>query len=134
MLRLAPLPSTKGCILLALFAYSLVAIWGFMLDSVLEFWLLAWMIAMVQGGSQALSRSLYASLAPPEKSGEFFGLFSVMAKFSSFLGPLVFATAVAWFGSSRPAILSILLFFVIGGALLQRVKTDAPAHPTSENP
>jgi MFS transporter, UMF1 family len=98
-----------------------IAIWGFAIKSAFEFWFLAWMIAVVLGGSQALSRSLYASMAPASRSGEFFGLFSVMEKFSAMLGPLMFAGAVALFGSSRPGILSLIVLFVIGGFLLMRV-------------
>jgi len=112
---------TRRSILLSLIVYSVIAIWGFFLDSAVEFWLLAWMVAIVQGGSQALSRSLYSSLAPAKKSGEFFGLYGVMEKFSAVLGPLIFALAVAIFGSSRPAVISLILFFIVGGVLLMRV-------------
>jgi UMF1 family MFS transporter len=104
-----------------LIIYAIVAIWGFFLNSVIEFWFLALMVATVQGGSQALSRSLYASLSPAAKSGEFFGLFGVMEKFSAIAGPLLFAIAVQIFGSSRPAILSLILFFFVGIILLLRV-------------
>ncbi len=117
--------NTKRGILLALLIYSVIAVWGFILRSTVEFWFLAWMVAMVQGGSQALSRSLYAALSPASKSGEFFGLFGVMEKFSAFLGPLIFALAAATFGSSRPAILALIAFFVLGGFLLARVNVDA---------
>lgn len=116
---------TKNSILLALVFYSVIAMWGFVLRSPIEFWFLAWLVAIVQGGSQALSRSLYAALSPASKSGEFFGLFGVMEKFSSFLGPLIFALAVALFGSSRPAILALISFFIIGGYLLTRVDVEA---------
>jgi MFS family permease len=115
---------TRRSILLALVVYSIVAIWGFFLNSVVEFWFLAWMVAVVQGGSQALSRSLYASLSPASKSGEFFGLFGIMEKFSAFIGPLLFAAAAAIFGSSRPAILSLILIFFLGGYLLTRVNIE----------
>jgi UMF1 family MFS transporter len=118
---LAERMDTKRSILLALVVYSVIAIWGFFLDSVVEFWFLAWMVAMVQGGSQALSRSMYASMSPASKSGEFFGLFGVMEKFSAVIGPLIFASAGVLFGSSRPAVLSIIVFFVAGGYLLSRV-------------
>jgi UMF1 family MFS transporter len=118
---LAEKMDTKNSILLSLVVYSAIAIWGFFLDSVVEFWFLAWMVAVVQGGSQALSRSLFASMAPASKSGEFFGLFGVLEKFSAILGPLVFAYAAITFGSSRPAILSIIAFFIVGGLLLTRV-------------
>jgi UMF1 family MFS transporter len=79
---------------------------------------------MVQGGSQALSRSLYAAMSPASKSGEFFGLFGVMEKFSAFIGPLIFALAAATFGSSRPAILALIAFFIVGGFLLTRVNVE----------
>ena len=112
---------TKRSIMIALVAYAIVAVWGFLLNSVIEFWFLAWMVAVVQGGSQALSRSLYASMSPTALSGEFFGLFSIMSKFASFLSPLVFALAVALFDSSRPGILSLIIFFLIGIYLLTKV-------------
>lgn len=112
---------TRGSILLALTVYGVIAAWGFFVDSTIEFWCLAWMVAIVQGGSQALSRSLYSSMSPKSKSGEFFGFYGVMEKFSSMIGPLIFAGAVAAFGSSRPAIISLIVFFIIGGYLLARV-------------
>lgn len=115
---------TKRTILLALAVYAVIAIWGFFLDTVIEFWFIAWMVAIVQGGSQALSRSLYASMSPASMSGEFFGFFSIMAKFSAFIGPVVFAGAIALFGSSRPAVLAVVGFFVVGGCLLGRVDVD----------
>ncbi len=115
---------TRGSILLALLVYVVIATWGYFLNSVIEFWFLAWMVAIVQGGSQALSRSLYASMSPAAKSGEFFGFFSIMAKFSAILGPLVFSAAVSIFASSRPAILSIVVFFVVGGWLLRGVDAN----------
>jgi MFS family permease len=119
--RLAETIDTKRGILLALLVYAVIAIWGFFLDSVIEFWFLAWMVAVVQGGSQALSRSLFSSMSPASKSGEFFGLFGIMEKFSAILGPLVFAWAATTFNNSRPAVLSLILFFIVGGFLLTRV-------------
>ncbi len=90
----------------------------------MEFWFLAWMVAIVQGGSQALSRSLYAAMSPAAKSGEFFGLFGVMEKFSAIIGPTLFATAGILFGSSRPAVLSLIVLFILGGWLLTRVNVE----------
>ena len=113
--------TTKRTIILALVVYSAIAVWGFFLDSVIEFWFLAFMVAVVQGGSQALSRSLYASMTPKALSGEFFGFFSVMSKFSAIIGPLLFVGAVTVFGSSRPAVLGLIVFFVVGIYLLTRV-------------
>jgi MFS-type transporter involved in bile tolerance (Atg22 family) len=121
---LADKMNTKNSILLTLVVYAAIAIWGFFLDSVIEFWFLAWMVAVVQGGSQALSRSLFASMSPSTKSGEFFGLFGIMEKFSTILGPLVFAWAATTFGNSRPAILTLIAFFILGGYLLTRVNVE----------
>ncbi len=119
--RLAETFNTQRSILLALIVYAIIAVWGFFINSVVEFWFLAWMVAIVQGGSQALGRSLYASLSPASKSGEFFGLFGIMEKFSAILGPLFFALAGTIFGSSRPAVLSLIALFIVGGFILTRV-------------
>ncbi len=115
---------TRRSILIALLIYTIVAIWGYFINSVIEFWFLAWMVAVVQGGSQALSRSLFSSMAPAAKSGEFFGLYGIMEKFSAIVGPLVFAWAATTFDSSRPAILSLIIFFIVGGYLLTRVDIE----------
>ncbi len=131
-LGLANWLDTRRSILLSLVIYSIVAFWGFILDATLEFWMLALMVAMVQGGSQALSRSLYASLCPTAKSGEFFGFYAIMEKFSSIIGPLIFAFAGIALGSSRPAILSLILLFLLGGYLLSRVDIAAGQRLASE--
>jgi UMF1 family MFS transporter len=122
--RLADKMNTKRSLLLALFVYSVIAVWGFFLDSVVEFWCLAWLVACVQGGSQALTRSLFSTLVPAPKSGEFFGLFGIMEKAATFTGPLLFAAAGAIFGSSRPAVLSLIVFFIVGMILLLRVDVE----------
>jgi UMF1 family MFS transporter len=123
--RLADKMNTKRSLLLALFVYSVIAVWGFFLDSVIEFWCLAWLVACVQGGSQALTRSLFSTLVPAPKSGEFFGLFGIMEKAATFTGPLLFAAAGAIFGSSRPAVLSLIVFFIVGMILLLRVDVES---------
>jgi UMF1 family MFS transporter len=122
--RLSERMNTKRSLLLALFVYSVIAVWGFFLDSVIEFWCLAWLVACVQGGSQALTRSLFSTLVPAPKSGEFFGLFGIMEKAATFIGPLLFAAAGTIFGSSRPAVLSLIVFFVVGMILLLRVDVE----------
>jgi len=121
---LAGILNTKRSILLALTFYAVIAVWAFFLNSVIEFWFLAWMVAVVQGGSQALSRSLFAAMSPASKSGEFFGLYGIMEKFSAIIGPLIFASVGILFGSSRPAVLSLIVIFVLGGYLLARVNVD----------
>ncbi len=116
--------TTKGAITIALVAYCVIAVWGFALDSVVEFWFLAWLVAVCQGGSQALSRSLFTRLIPERRSGEFFGFFSVVSKFASFISPLIFVVSVTIFDSSRPAVLSLAILFIAGIYLLRSVDVD----------
>ena len=111
----------KRAIFVALFVYMGVSVLGYFMTSVLHFYVLAIVVGMVQGGSQALSRSLFASLIPLHKSSEFFGFFSVFEKFAGIAGPAVFAAMIWATGSSRNAILSIIGFFVVGALLLTRV-------------
>lgn len=111
----------KRCIFLGLLIYAVISVLGFYMKTATHFFILAGLVGMVQGGTQALSRSLFASLIPLHKSGEFFGFYSVFEKFSSILGPLVFAATIAVTGSSRNAILSVILFFIVGAALLSLV-------------
>jgi MFS-type transporter involved in bile tolerance (Atg22 family) len=113
--------TTKRAIILSLVVYAAIAVGGFILESEVEFWVLAWTVGVVQGGSQALSRSLYATMVPRSKSGEFFGFFAVMEKFSAIIGPFVFSTAGLLLGSSRYGILMLILFFLVGIFVLTRV-------------
>ena len=83
-----------------------------------DFYVLALMVASVQGGSQALSRSLFASMIPKARSSEFFGFFSIFEKFGADLGPAAFELASRTTGSSRSAILSVVVFFIAGAAVL----------------
>lgn len=115
----------KRCILLGLCAYALISIIGYFMQSARDFYVLAALVGTVQGGTQALSRSLFSSMVPVHKSGEFFGFYSVFEKFANVLGPLLFAATIAVTGSSRNAILGVIGFFVVGGALLLRVNVEA---------
>jgi UMF1 family MFS transporter len=76
------------------------------------------------GGTQALSRSLFASLIPKHKSAEFFSFFALSERFAGIVAPAVFAATIALTGSSRYAIVSVIIFFVVGGALLSRVDVE----------
>ncbi|MCI0573744.1 MAG: MFS transporter [Myxococcaceae bacterium] len=114
----------KRAILAGLVVYAGISILGYQMTSAAHFFALAALVGMVQGGTQALSRSLFASLIPRHKSGEFFGFFSVMEKAAGLLGPLTFSVSAALTGSSRNAILSVILFFVVGGWLLSRVRVE----------
>ncbi len=112
----------KRAIFIGLVVYAGISILGYYMRTAAHFVLLAAMVATVQGGTQALSRSLFASLIPTHKSGEFFGFYSVFEKFASIFGPLLFWVTIATTGSSRNAILSVILFFAIGALVLSRVR------------
>jgi UMF1 family MFS transporter len=85
---------------------------------------LAGMIALVQGGAQALSRSLYASMVPRDRSAEFFGLFAVCDRVAGVLGPLLFVSMIDVTGSTRVAVGSVAMFFVVGGLFLSFVNVE----------
>lgn len=108
----------KRSVLFGIAVYAGICIYAFRMESTTEFYILAILVGMVQGGTQSLSRSLFAALIPKHKSGEFFGFFSVFEKFGGIFGPLAFGLALRWSGSSRIAILSIIGFFIVGGAIL----------------
>jgi UMF1 family MFS transporter len=112
---------TKPAIFLGIGGYVLITFLGWRLQTSRDFLLLAALVGVVQGGTQALSRSLFARLIPRAKSGEFFGFFAIFEKFAGIFGPLLFSVAVYATRSSRAAILSTLVFFVAGGLLLARV-------------
>jgi len=105
--------------------YTVIVVLGYYMTTAVHFFALAILVGMVQGGTQALSRSLFASMIPKHKSSEFFAFFGVFERYAGILGPLIFATMVQATGESRNAILAVLGFFIIGGALLAFVDVDA---------
>ncbi len=114
----------KRSVFIGLAVYIGICVFAYGMTSAREFYVLAILVGLVQGGTQALSRSLFATLIPKHKSGEFFGFFSVFEKFGGILGPLVFAIVINQFDSSRLAILSVIVFFVVGAALLTLVNVE----------
>jgi len=108
----------KNGILLAIGVYIAVTIWAFWMDNVAEFYGLAIVVGLVQGGVQSLSRSFYARIIPANKSAEFFGFYNMLGKFAVVLGPLIMGLVGLITQDSRLAILSIIVLFIAGGALL----------------
>jgi UMF1 family MFS transporter len=106
---------------MALAVYVGISVLGYFMTAAWHFFVLAFLVATVQGGSQALSRSLFARMIPKHKSSEYFGFFSVFEKFAGVAGPALFALSVSLFGSSRVAVLSVILFFIAGALVLTRV-------------
>lgn len=115
----------KQAIWLSLVVYAGISVLGYFMTTAVHFYVLAILVGTVQGGSQALSRSLFASMVPRERSSEFFGFFAVTERTAGILGPLTFALAIAITGSSRGAILSVIAYFVIGALILSRVDIEA---------
>ena len=122
----------KRAIFLGLVVYAVISVLGYFMKNASHFYMLAGLVGMVQGGTQALSRSLFASMIPPHKSGEFFGFFSVFEKFAGIFGPLIFAGTIAATGSSRNAILSVIGFFAIGAIVLAFVDIDEGRRAAAE--
>ncbi len=114
----------KNAVLIGVTVYIGISVVAYAMDTVAEFYLLAGLIAMVQGGTQALSRSLFASMIPRHKAAEFFGFFSVFEKFAGIFGPFIFGVVLSLTGSLQGAILSVVLFFVVGGLVLLRVDVE----------
>jgi MFS transporter, UMF1 family len=114
----------KSAVFVGLAVYSLITVLGYFMHSATQFFALAILVGMVQGGTQALSRSLFASMIPRHKSSEFFAFFGVFERYAGILGPAIFAWVVEHSGTSRNAILSVVVFFVVGGALLTLVNVE----------
>jgi UMF1 family MFS transporter len=110
----------KG-IYISLAVYTLISILGYFMYQEWQFWVLGALVATVQGGSQALSRSMIGKMIPKSKSAQFYGFFSVFEKFASILGPLLFGVVSTLMGHSRLSIVSLIIFFAIGIFLLTKV-------------
>jgi UMF1 family MFS transporter len=123
---------TRRAIFVGIALYGVVSVLGYRLETATDFFLLAGLVGLVQGGTQALSRSLFASMVPRHRSSEFFGLFAVFEKFAGIFGPLIFAMVASTFDSSREAILSLITFFAAGALLLWRVDVAAGQRAADE--
>ncbi len=121
--RISPVIGIFVCIVV----YTLVTIYATLLTTSTEFFIMAAATGCVQGGIQALSRSYYGRLIPPERAGEFYGFYNMMGKFAAVLGPLLMGTTALVTGSSRIAILSIVILFAAGAALLRFSARQVPA-------
>jgi UMF1 family MFS transporter len=120
----------KQGILLAIVVYLLAIAWASRMETAAEFYALAVVIGLVQGGVQSLSRSLYARLIPPEQAGEFYGFYNMLGKFAAVIGPFLVGWVGIVSGSPRIGILSVGVLFLAGAVLLWRV--EVPAAPASE--
>lgn len=111
----------KRAVIVTLTGWSGVVIYAYFIHSATEYFVMGGIVGLVLGGSQAISRSFYASIIPEGASAEFFGFYSVVNKFSAVWGPFIFAIIRHWTGSSRNSILSLIFFFILGILLLSLV-------------
>lgn len=114
----------KRSIMLTLWVYMIVSVSAYFMNTAWHFYLLALAVGTVQGGAGALSRSLYGAMVPKSRSAEFFGFYSLSAKFAGIFGPMVFGVVSQLVGHSRFSIASVVFFFIVGAVLLKRVDVD----------
>jgi UMF1 family MFS transporter len=109
---------------ISLFVYMLIVVLGYFMTSALHFYILAFMVGLVQGGSQAIARSIFSQMVPAGRSAEFFGFLNVSSRFSSILGPFIFSLVSLLTGSARFGNLSLFLFFAVGILLLMGINLE----------
>ncbi|MEZ4600554.1 MAG: MFS transporter [Syntrophotaleaceae bacterium] len=114
----------RKAVYISLVLFILVTLYASRMSQNWQFWVLGLVVAIILGGSQSVSRSLYGALIPPEKSAEFFGFYAITGKFSSIIGPFTFALIADLTGSTRLAILLLTAFFVVGMILLATVDVE----------
>jgi UMF1 family MFS transporter len=127
--KLAYAIGTKRAVLVSLIIWSGVVIYGYgFLQNTRDAWVMAAIIGIVMGGSQALSRSLFSRMIPEGREASFFGLYEVSERGTSWLGPLIFGIVVAMTDSYRQALLSLIGLFLIGTIILYLTDTDRAIH------
>ncbi len=114
----------KNAVMVSLVLWSGVVIYGYFINSATQFFALGMVVGLVLGGTQALSRSFYGAMIPEQASAEFYGFFSVFSKFSAILGPFTFGLIKQITGTARLAIISIIVFFIVGLVLLAFVNEE----------
>ncbi|WP_462409796.1 MFS transporter [Neobacillus sp. Marseille-QA0830] len=130
--KLADHFKAKTMLLVGIFIYIVICTYAYFLKTVLDFWILAMLVATSQGGIQALSRSYFAKLVPKENANEFFGFYSIFYKFAAILGPFLVGVTAQLTGNTNSGVFSLVILFIIGGVLLLRVP-DAHSVPTSNS-
>jgi UMF1 family MFS transporter len=115
---------TKNSIMLGLFVYMVISVSGYFMETAIHFFILAFLVGTVQGGTQALSRSLFGTMLPKDKTAEFFGFYSMSSQLAGVIGPLVFAVVSQATGTSRLSIFSLIFFFITGALILSRVDVE----------
>lgn len=117
----------KGKVMLyfAIAVYTGICIYAYFMKTTFDFWVLAILVGLVQGGIQAISRSYFAKLVPKKNANEFFGFYNIFGKFAAILGPFLVGYVTLITGRSNYGVMSIVLLFIVGGILLTRVKPES---------
>jgi UMF1 family MFS transporter len=129
--RLGERWGARNAVLLAIAVYVGVTVWAYTLQTMAQFYAMAVVIALVQGGVQSQSRALFAQLIPPDRAGEYFGFYNMLGKFAVILGPILVGAAAKLLGDPRLALMSLLVLFVPGALLLWRVPQPLAANRAS---
>ncbi|MBQ6819834.1 MAG: MFS transporter [Clostridium sp.] len=114
----------KKLLYLGVITYIIICIYGYFINTTLDFWILAMAVGSAQGGIQAISRSFYGKMVPKEHANEFFGFYNIFGKFAAIMGPLLVAIITQATGHTKYGILSLILLFVVGLIFLTRVKEN----------
>jgi UMF1 family MFS transporter len=122
--RLASPLGARGTVLLGIAGYAGISVFAYFLKSPWQFWALAALVALFQGGTQAISRSMFASLVRREKTSEMFGFYSVSEKLAGVAGPVMFGAVTQATHGGRLATLTLLPLFLGGGWLLSTVDLE----------
>lgn len=120
--RLADRFKGKTMLYVAIAIYTGICIYAFFMKTTFDFWVLAILVGLVQGGIQAISRSYFAKLVPKENANEFFGFFNIFGKFAAIMGPAIVGYVTLLTGRSNYGVMSIVVLFIIGGLVLTKVQ------------
>jgi UMF1 family MFS transporter len=129
--KLAGKFSEKKMLYVGISVYIIVCIYAFFLETIVDFWILAMLVATSQGGIQALSRSYFGKLVPKENANEFFGFYNIFGKFAAIMGPLIVAFTSQLTGKSNYGVFSLVVLFIIGLIILSRVPEPKETSPVN---
>jgi UMF1 family MFS transporter len=133
--RIAYFSSSKTAILISLVIWSGIVIYGYgFLQTVQQAYVMSGAIGLVLGGSQALSRSLFSQMIPKGRESAFFGIYAISERGTSWLGPIVFGLVAQVMNSYRPAILALIVFFVLGSIILLMTNTNEAIREAADEP
>lgn len=130
--KLATKFSEKKMLYVGIIVYIIICTYAFFLDTIVDFWILAMLVATSQGGIQALSRSYFGKLVPKENSNEFFGFYNIFGKFASIIGPLLVGITAQLTGNSAYGVFSLVILFIIGFIILTKVPEPKEAVPIDQ--